>query len=75
MAWLLLLGLLGRDLASYTWWTVLAAGTAWLVALGLTRFGDRGVAAGIAIVTSAAVSIAAVLVGVRWGETGDWPLW
>lgn len=74
-AWALFFGLLGRDLASYAWWTLIASGLAWLTALGLTRFGDRGVAAGIAIVTSAAVSIVAVLVGIRWAGTGDWPLW
>jgi hypothetical protein len=74
-AWLLLFGLLGRDLSGYAWWTALAATVAWLVALVLLRRGDRGAAAGIAMVTAVAVGIAAVAVAVRWAGTADWPLW
>ncbi|MCW6004119.1 hypothetical protein K1W54_05930 [Micromonospora sp. CPCC 205371] len=75
VAWLLFLGLLGNDLRGYVWWTVLAGLFAWGVAGILTRQGDRGVAAGVAIATGLAWSIAVVAVAVRWGMTGDWPLW
>jgi hypothetical protein len=74
-AWLLFFGLLGGDLAGYVWWTMFAGGVAWLVALALTRLGDRGVAVGIAMVTALGWSIAAVAVAVRWAGSGDWPLW
>ncbi|ASW58062.1 hypothetical protein CIK06_27450 [Plantactinospora sp. KBS50] len=75
IAWLLCFGLLGRSLAGYVWWTVLGGGIAWLVAALLTRYGDRGAAAGIAMATSLGWSVAAVVVAVRWGGSGDWPLW
>ena len=75
VAWLLLLGLLGGDLRGYAWWTLLAGALAWLAALLLIKAGDRGVAVAIALVTAAGWSIAAVAVAVRWGQTGDWPLW
>ncbi|MEO3781006.1 hypothetical protein ABGB16_30255 [Micromonospora sp. B11E3] len=74
-AWLVLFGLLGRDVPGYAWWTILAGGLAWLAALALVRFGDRGVATGIAIVTAGGWSIAAAVVAVRWATSGDWPLW
>ncbi|WP_229400780.1 hypothetical protein [Micromonospora okii] len=74
-AWLVLFGLLGRDVPTYAWWTVLAGGVAWLAALALVRFGDRGVATGVAIVTGGGWSIAAAVVAVRWATGGDWPLW
>jgi hypothetical protein len=73
--WLALFGLLGRDLAGYAWWTILAGGVAWLAALALARFGDRGVATGVAIVTGGGWSIAAAAVAARWATGGDWPLW
>ncbi|MFI5490117.1 hypothetical protein [Micromonospora echinaurantiaca] len=73
--WLLLFGLLGTGVGSYAWWTLIAGGLAWLAALALVRYGDRGVATGIAIVTAGGWSIAAAIVAVRWATTGDWPLW
>lgn len=73
--WMLFFGLLGGGLRAYVWWTVLAGGMAWLVALGLARYGDRGVAIGVAIVTGAGLSIAATAVALRWGVSGSWPLW
>lgn len=74
-AWLLFFGLLGRGLVGYVWWTVLAGAVAWAVALVLTRLGDRGVAAGIAMVAGVGWSIAITVVAVRWMSSGDWPLW
>jgi hypothetical protein len=74
-AWLLVFGLLGGDLSSYAWWTLCAGALAWLAAGVLIRAGDRGVAAGIAMVTAGGWSIAAVAIAVRWAQAGDWPLW
>lgn len=74
-AWLLVFGLLGRDLAGYAWSTVVAAVLAWLTALLLARYGDRGVAAGISITTALALSIVTTAVAVRWIVSDDWPLW
>ncbi|SCE72349.1 hypothetical protein GA0074695_0603 [Micromonospora viridifaciens] len=75
VAWLLLFGLLGHDVPSYAWWTTVAGGLAWLAAAVLVRYGDRGVATGVAIVTAGGWSIAAAVVAARWAQTGDWPLW
>ncbi|MEV4693220.1 hypothetical protein AB0K27_19160 [Micromonospora echinospora] len=74
-AWLLLFGLLGRNVAGYAWWTLLAGGLAWVAAAVLVRHGDRGIATGVAIVTAGGWSIAAAIVATRWAQTGDWPLW
>ncbi|MDM4721454.1 hypothetical protein QTQ03_18285 [Micromonospora sp. WMMA1363] len=73
--WLLLFGLLGTSVRTYAWWTVVAGGLAWLVALLLVRLGDRGVGTGIAIVTGGGSSIAAAIVATCWATSGDWPLW
>ncbi|MEV4631517.1 hypothetical protein AB0J90_35130 [Micromonospora sp. NPDC049523] len=73
-AWFLLFGLLGDDLREYAWWTLLAGAAAWLATLLLIRFGDRGAAVGVAMVTALGWSIAAVAVAVRWSYAG-WPLW
>lgn len=74
-AWLLLFGLLGHDVRSYAWWSVVAGALAWLAAAVLVRFGDRGAATGVAIVTAGGWSIAAAVVALRWAQSGDWPLW
>jgi hypothetical protein len=73
--WMLVFGLLAGGLRAYAWWTVFAGVLAWLVSLGLARFGDRGVAVGMAISTGLTMGIAAVAVAVRWANTGDWPMW
>jgi hypothetical protein len=73
-AWLTLVGLLATSARGYLWFTLLAAGFAWLCAALLVRFGDRGVAVGIAIMNGAGVSIVVCLVVERWITTG-WPLW
>ena len=74
-AWLILFGSLGRGLASYAWWTIVAAVSAWLVALVLSVLGDRGVAVGVAVASSLGLSVAMLFVGLRWISTEDWPLW
>jgi hypothetical protein len=73
-AWLLLVGLLATSAPSYVWLTLAAVGVAWVVALLLLRFGDRGVATGVGLATSFGASVAVGLVLVRWMTTG-WPLW
>lgn len=73
--WMLLFGLLGHGLRGYAWWTVLAGGAAWLLALALARFGDRGVAAGMAVAVGLAGAIGAIAVATRWANTGVWPMW
>ncbi len=75
LAWLVLFGLLGGSLVGYVWWTLLAGVLAWLTALVMVGYGDRGVAAGIAIVTAGGWSIATAAVVTRWMSSGDWPLW
>ncbi|AEV89018.1 hypothetical protein ACWT_8009 [Actinoplanes sp. SE50] len=73
--WLLLFGSLGQDLTSYAWWTIGAAAAAWLVALVLTRLGDRGVALGVACSSGIGLSVAMGFVAFRWIETFNFPLW
>ena len=73
--WFVLFGSLGHDLASYAWWTIVAAIVAWAVAIVLAVFGDRGVALGVAVVSALALSIAMGLVADRWIVTENWPLW
>ncbi|MFG1605926.1 hypothetical protein [Actinoplanes sp. NPDC049265] len=75
LIWFAAFGFLAGDLLSYAWWTVLAAVTAWAVALVLTKLGDRGVATGVAIVAGLGLSIAMGFVTHRWVATLDWPLW
>jgi hypothetical protein len=73
-AWLLLFGLLGSSAGGYVWMTLLASVVGWIVALVLARYGDRGVAVGVAISTGIGVAIAFALVIARWATSG-WPLW
>jgi hypothetical protein len=73
--WFALFGALGRDLASYAWWTIVAGITAWLVAFVLSLIGDRGAAVGVALAGGLGLSIAMGFVGARWITSYDWPLW
>jgi hypothetical protein len=73
--WLAGFGALAANLREYTWWTLAAGGTAWLAALALSRHGDRGVAAGIAVALTIGWSATALAVAVTWVRTGAWPLW
>ena len=73
-AWLLLAGLLATSATGYIWVTLAAAAGATAVALLLVWFGDRGVATGIALATSVAVTVAMGLVAQQWATVG-WPLW
>lgn len=73
--WLLLFTLLDGDLPGRVWWAVAAGGLAWLAALALARYGDRGVAVGVAVAVGAGWAVAGGLVARHWAVTGDWPLW
>ncbi|WP_203813110.1 hypothetical protein [Paractinoplanes tereljensis] len=75
LLWLGLFGSLAHDLATYAWWTIVAAITAWIVAFVLTLRGDRGVAVGVALASGLGLSIAMAFVANRWITTYDWPLW
>jgi hypothetical protein len=70
----LLVGLLAASARAYIWFTLAAAILAWACAMVLVRYGDRGVAAGVAISTSVGVAVAGALVVQQWVTTG-WPLW
>jgi hypothetical protein len=73
--WFVLFGTIGRDLATYAWWTIVAAVMAWAVALVLAVLGDRGVAVGVALTAAFGLSVAIFFVAVRWMATSNWPLW
>jgi hypothetical protein len=75
LIWLALFGAIGRDLVTYTWWTLTATVTAWIVAILLAIFGDRGVAAGVGATAGLGLSIATTFVTIKWITTFDWPLW
>jgi hypothetical protein len=75
LLWLALFGGIGRDLVSYAWWTLIAAVTAWAVALVLTFLGDRGVATGVAATAGFGLSVATAFVAARWITTSNWPMW
>ena len=75
LLWFALFGGLAHDLAAYAWWTIVAAITAWAMAIVLTVLCDRGAAVGIALASGLGLSIAVAFVGARWIATYDWPLW
>ncbi|HEX6873116.1 MAG TPA: hypothetical protein VF163_18620 [Micromonosporaceae bacterium] len=72
--WLMLWGLLATSVRGYLWLTLIAASAANLAALVLARFGDRGVAVGVAVVTGVGVGAAFVVLIEAWMTTG-WPMW
>jgi hypothetical protein len=72
--WMMLFGLLASSATGYVWIAVIAGLVAWLVALLLARRGDRGAAVGLAMSTAVGLSIAMIVLAVRWAA-GDWLLW
>ncbi len=72
--WMALIGLLATTARQYVWWTIVAGLIAWVSALALARWGLRGVAAGVALTSGLAVSIAGVIVTLHW-IGGYWLLW
>jgi hypothetical protein len=73
--WLLLFALLGGDPRARVWWTVASGGAAWLAALVLARYGDRGAAVGVAVAVGLGWAVTGAVVALSWAVTGDWPLW
>jgi hypothetical protein len=71
---MLLFGLLASTARGYAWLTFTAGLLAWLSALVLGRFGDRGVAVGVAVSAAVGVAIAGIVVTVQW-SAGHWLLW
>ena len=72
--WMGLFGLLATSARAYVWSTIIAALLAWPVLAVLTRFGDRGVAAGAAVSTGFGLAVAGLVVTLRWWG-GEWLLW
>ncbi|GAA5197211.1 hypothetical protein GCM10023322_67940 [Rugosimonospora acidiphila] len=72
--WMLLFGLLAGTVRAYAWLTVGAGVVAWLAAVALARFGDRGAAVGAAISTAVGVGIAGAVVFTQF-LGGHWVLW
>jgi hypothetical protein len=72
--WMLLFGLLAKSAREYVWWSIAAGLAAWFVSFVLARFGDRGVAAGVAMSSGVGVAIAFSVVMSRW-IGGHWLLW
>lgn len=74
MLWMLLFGLLARTAGEYAWWSIAAGVVAWLAAFALARFGDRGVAVGVALTSGLGVAVAGCVVFGYW-LGGHWLLW
>src|SRR5947209_4340936 len=72
--WMMLFGLLATSARGYAWISIIAGLIAWGIALVLARLGDRGAAVGVAMSVAVGVSIAAIVIGVRWAH-GTWLLW
>jgi hypothetical protein len=72
--WMGLFGLMATSARAYAWWSIVAALLALPVLVVLTRFGDRGVAAGAAVSTGFGLALAGLVVTLRW-IGGDWLLW
>ena len=72
--WMLLFGLVASTARGYAWWTVTAGIAAWLAALVLARFGDRGVAVGVAASAGLGAAIAGSVVFAQF-VGGHWVLW
>jgi hypothetical protein len=65
-AWLLMAALFATSAATYIWYTLTAAVISAGVAGGLMRYGDRGVATGVALTTALGASLAVGLLVLRW---------
>lgn len=72
--WLLLFGLLGGSPGAVARWLIVASLLAWAAAYGLSRYGDRGAATGVAITAGIGLAGASAITIVQWATEG-WPLW
>jgi hypothetical protein len=72
--WMALIGLLGHGARDWAWWMIAAGAVAWLAALGLARYGMRGIAAGVALASGVGTTIMAAVVLEHW-VSGHWILW
>lgn len=74
LLWMALIGAQAISFRGYGWATLVGGLIAGAVAGALVRFGDRGVAVGVAGASGLGIAVAAVMVIVRWSSSG-WPLW
>jgi hypothetical protein len=72
--WMMLFGLLASTARQYVWTTVVAGVLAWATSLVLGRYGDRGVAVGVALAAGFGVAVAIGVVVARW-MGGVWLPW
>ena len=71
---MLLFAVLASTARGYAWASIVAAVLAWLVGGVLMRYGDRGVATGVALAAGTGLSIAGIVVVVHLAQ-GHWLLW
>jgi hypothetical protein len=72
--WMLLFGIQAGTIRAYAWLTIVAAVLALVVAAVLARFGDRGVAVGVAVSSGLGLTLAGIFGAVLAFE-GHWILW
>ncbi|WP_155830140.1 hypothetical protein [Glycomyces tenuis] len=72
MLWLLAFARTG---AGFAWVTLAASTIATVVAAALARYGDRGVAVGVAAVAGTAAGVTGLSVELYLVLTGNWILW
>lgn len=72
LVWLLAFA---RSAPSFTWVTLIASIIASVAAALLFRYGDRGVATGVAGVTGACLAIAGLVVELHYVMSGSWIMW
>ena len=73
-AWFMFFAMVTGNARSYAWSTIVAGLLALGAASALVRYGDRGAAVGVAGTAAFGLSIAGIVVGVRY-LGGDWILW
>jgi hypothetical protein len=72
--WMLLTAVQASGGRSYAWVTIVAGLLGWSVAVLLARFGDRGVAVGVALASGVGVAVAGLVVALQLAN-GTWLLW
>jgi hypothetical protein len=69
-----LLGVLGTTARAYVWWSIAAGLLGWAGSVALAKYGDRGVAAGVAMACAIGVTVSFIVVTAHW-VGGHWLLW